>query len=513
MFQGINLVVGTNYMIKFYARQDATTVGGATISAHFGMAPNAASMSFVAVPTTNLTNGNYQEMIGYFTPTTTDVYYFGIHGMKTSANWYITLDDISVDVAPTCASPNQLTATNVTATGAQLAWLENGTATSWDVEHGTAGFTPTGTATVAGTTNPTLLTGLTPSTTYEYYVRAVCSVTDNSAWAGPYSFTTPCLPASIPFFEGFETGYTHNVDLAGCWSQELPNGTKKWRVNNTFTTNNRAPRTGAWDATLEYSGESWMFQGISLVAGTNYEVKFYARQDANNAGGATISAHFGMAADAASMAFVVVPTTNLTNGNYQEMIGYFTPTTSDVYYLGIHGMKTFSDWYITLDDISVDLAPTCAAPDQLAVGNITGTSADLSWVENGTASDWDVEFGPAGFTPTGTPTNAATTNPTPITGLTPSTSYDYYVRSACSPTDQSTWAGPFTFTTLQIAATLPYTDDFSTSQWSFVNGSETNKWFIGAAAGNPADGMYISNDNGVTNAYTSNVSEIGRAHV
>ena len=94
--------------------------------------------------------------------------------------------------APSCLAPSALTATNITATTADLGWTENGSATVWDIEWGAAGFTPTGTPNIVGTTtNPHNLTGLTAQTPYEFYVRADCGVTE-SAWSGPFSFTTTC---------------------------------------------------------------------------------------------------------------------------------------------------------------------------------------------------------------------------------------------------------------------------------------------------------------------------------
>ncbi|GBU24206.1 hypothetical protein R83H12_00834 [Fibrobacteria bacterium R8-3-H12] len=64
------------------------------------------------------------------------------------------------------------------------------------------------------------------------------------------------------------------------------------------------------------------------------------------------------------------------------------------------------------------------------------------------------------------------------------------------------------FTVMAAAATLPYTCDFENSaergNWTLENGSQTNKWFIGTAEKNAGSyGLYISNDNGISNAYTS----------
>src|SRR5690606_11919508 len=86
---------------------------------------------------------------------------------------------------------------------------------------------------------------------------------------------------------------------------------------------------------------------------------------------------------------------------------------------------------------------------------------------NGTATTWDIEWGLEGFTPTEIPNASATTNPHTLNGLTALTSYDFYVRAYCSPGDESTWVGPFTFITgcsgpLAGNYTVGATGDFET---------------------------------------------------
>ena len=49
-----------------------------------------------------------------------------------------------------------------------------------------------------------------------------------------------------------------------------------------------------------------------------------------------------------------------------------------------------------------------------------------------------------------------------ITGLTPSTPYTYYVRQNCG-INQSTWIGPYNFTTFQAAAPMPFADNFESA--------------------------------------------------
>jgi hypothetical protein len=56
----------------------------------------------------------------------------------------------------------------------------------------------------------------------------------------------------------------------------------------------------------------------------------------------------------------------------------------------------------------------------------------------------------------------------------------------------------------QAPATLPYTQNFSVANdFTFINGTQENKWYYGSVTGNPANAIYISNDNGVSNTYSS----------
>jgi hypothetical protein len=100
---------------------------------------------------------------------------------------------------PTCIQPNNLAATiyNVSAT---MSWAENGTANQWDLEYGLNGFVQGGGTLV--TVSDTFLTAdsLLPLTDYDFYVRAICSSSDQSIWVGPYSFKTICLQGLLGIY-------------------------------------------------------------------------------------------------------------------------------------------------------------------------------------------------------------------------------------------------------------------------------------------------------------------------
>jgi hypothetical protein len=111
-----------------------------------------------------------------------------------------------------------------------------------------------------------------------------------------------------------------------------------------------------------------------------------------------------------------------------------------------------------------EVAPqTCPPPADLAASNITTTSATLSWTETGSASSWQYQLGPAGFSPAASGTNTAS-NPLPVAGLAANTSYDYYVRSNCDVLF-SEWTGPYSFKTLCGSVLgVPWSEGFE-SAW------------------------------------------------
>jgi hypothetical protein len=366
-------------------------------------------------------------------------------------------------VAQSCPAPSDLVASAVGSSTATIDWTENGTATTWNALYGPVGFDPESSGTpLAVTTTPSAsLTGLTPGTGYDFYVQSDCGVDGESSILGPLTFNTPCLAGTIPFTESFESGYTHG-DIQGiCWSQEDIAGSSEWIVNGSETTYNRTPRTGNFNTTLRYGNTDWMFYPLDLTGGVAYQLEFYARQDASNSSYASVEAAYGTANNDASMTNSIIASTPLINGVYQQVSGIFTPASDGVYYIGIKGTINGSPWYISLDDISVDLAPSCLAPSALALDGVTATTADISWTAGDTETAWNVSWGAAGYTPgdvneVGTAAAAAAIYS--ISGLTSETTYDAYVQANCGG-DLSPWTGPINFTTACDVQTTPWTDD------------------------------------------------------
>lgn len=143
----------------------------------------------------------------------------------TVINWYdqsFILDDVSIEESGvTCVPPSALYASSIMGTSAELNWTENNGSTSWNIEYGPSGFTQgTGTS-LSVSTNPYLLSGLSQTTVYDFYLQTDCGGAVTSLWSGPFTFTTTCnAVASFPWSEDFEN--SGNIPL--CWENEPDNG-------------------------------------------------------------------------------------------------------------------------------------------------------------------------------------------------------------------------------------------------------------------------------------------------
>lgn len=158
----------------------------------------------------------------------------------------------------------------------------------------------------------------------------------------------------------------------------------------------------------------------------------------------------------------------------------------------------------------------CAKPKNLNVEGVSAYNATLTWTAGDDSQDnWDVYVTTSAVEPdeNTTPTYQVTECTKALTGLTAQTTYNAYVRAVCSATDKSKWAKK-TFTTTRVALTVdaghPYSQNFeTTNDWGFENGSLTNQWCWGNATNNGGEkAMYISDDNGISNAYTVNSAAV-----
>ncbi len=124
--------------------------------------------------------------------------------------------------------------------------------------------------------------------------------------------------------------------------------------------------------------------------------------------------------------------------------------------------------FLFLDDIAV---LSCATPTGFTYGETlpTTTTVSLGWTApGGTPAGYQFEYGPRGFTQGSGILVSPTETSIDLENLTPSTVYEFYVRTYCGGTDYSEWVGPIAFNTVFEAVTPPYATSFEDTTLDFI---------------------------------------------
>ena len=431
---------------------------------------------------------------------------------------YSFLDNIVIEYIPNCPSVTEVTAASTSTNSASVSWAGVASATSYIVEYGPRGFAAGTGATVSVTGTSTTLTGLAHSTTYEVYVYAVCGASNDTSIAlSTARFTTECDEyISFPYVQNFENivdpGDASTNIVPNCWASTLLPAGAGHEVPHVFynTDLGHAP-------SQQYC---FYFEGIGIAAlpemGVPLDslyITFHEWNSDPSTYGLIIGAVDGIDSNFAStfQPIDTIPFMGIGNEfNVVSFLNGYTGTSSRIAIASYNAAgNAYADQY--LDNLVINRIPNCIAPQRVHTTLLTNVAADLAWTFSN-APNYSIEYGVHGFTPgTGT-TVTSTTNSVSLTGLTAYTQYDVYLVSLCSTTEHSDTTF-FTFTTLRAApvTTLPYICDFSDSAmafaWEPVNGTQTNGWYVGSAVHygtNDNQSLYISNNSGVSNSYTTN---------
>jgi hypothetical protein len=241
-----------------------------------------------------------------------------------------------------CARPTNLSASGATPTSANLTWDLAG-ASGLEVQWGNQGFTVGSGTSVTGTAvvSPFTLSGLAPSTVYDYYVRTLCTDGSISNWNGPFTFTSLFQPSNVPYNTSFENtqfpflGWVVERDPAGnvgiFWAP-INYGAGSANVQDgAFTA-----RVGA-NVTTATANDWIISRGVNLTAGNTAVIEFYAAVEQNS--GTTTPASYkltvGTSQNAGAQTTVIIDAPTFSNTAYVlKSHNYVVPATG-VYYFGI----------------------------------------------------------------------------------------------------------------------------------------------------------------------------------
>ncbi len=422
----------------------------------------------------------------------------------------------------TCPRPAAITVGNITTTTATVTFTPSGNETEWigTINPGIMGMT---TITLTDTVANLML--LAPNTEYTVSVRAICGVGDTSSERST-TFRTLCSALTaldLPYTEDFEAyGSGSSNPISPCWTKGTNSATAYPYPYSTAAINGSRglyfysykPGSPTGNSYYCYAALPELSSSLDI---TGLTLRFNSKRYTSTAATYRSLIEVGVMTDPTDITtFELVQLVDMTSlpastvqfneidlANYSgtgKYIAFYAPV------VDTDGATATN--YIYIDDVQLVTTPTCFRPTNVVVSNASVSSATVSWTP---ASSSNVNFVVA-YAAVGDGLNVITydtvigTSAT-LTGLSQATTYTVNVKAICSATDQSEWSLPTTFATMMtptpILTHMPYSERFeSPSTWLLAN-DNTNKWVVGEAINNGGTkSLYISNDGGVSNAYT-----------
>lgn len=431
--------------------------------------------------------------------------------------YYLYVDNFSI---------GQITAPTVTISGPTF--VQTGAATQFIAESQLA---DTFVWTVDGTTVPSTTDTLsyTFSTTGTHTVSVTVSNTVGSTTATHTVEVYSCDEVqTLPFFEDFED------DLSACWQNIDNDGDGHyWTPSSQFAahTGNGMIYSASYINNIgALSPDNWLITPAVNLS-TNATLSFWVcAQDDRWAG-----EHYGV--------YISTTGTDTTDFTllFEETLdnnsGAKTPTpwkqksfnlseyTGQTVRIAFRHFNCYDKYYLNIDDIEIsDIPSITVAPNTLNINAVSGGQGTATATVNGlnlTNGITATTTAPFAVSSDGITFNSTTTLPS-----TGGTLFVQYSSTAVGSengtvTLSSTGASNETITLIGNAhdvATLPYSVDFEdadeNARWMIVSGNP-NSWVIGTAANYTEEGeyaLYVSNDNGTTNAYTNTTASVSWAY-
>ncbi|MFC3157358.1 fibronectin type III domain-containing protein [Chryseobacterium arachidis] len=381
----------------------------------------------------------------------------------------VLLDEVQVIEAPTCFEPVALPVTNIVPNSGTINWTAPlapapAPANGYEYYYSTTNTAPTagtvGTLTAATTAD---LTPLVPGTTYYWWVRSVCSPTNKSLWVAGAPFTPGQIGGGtathgyLPIYSCSGFNYSQQIYTASEVSGAV--GTNNYITSIKFFVATTATTQANYNQWVVYLGNTSQLDFAttsSWVPSTSLTQVYTGTLPAMTAGTwVTLPLSTPFLWDGVSNIVVAVDENSTgtsctanwgsyTAGTNRGMLYYNTTTNPDPANLPV----AISRYSVLprIQMVGTPLAPcTNNPPANIAVNNITSTSANVTWTATANAT-YVVRYRtvPGGTWQTITISTPLINNVT-LPGLLESTQYEVQVATICGT--QGAFSASVNFTT------------------------------------------------------------------
>ena len=416
--------------------------------------------TFVEVASFCPTTEDYEQFKASFAEYTGEGQYIAIKMLAASSSYRVVfIDNIVIDEIPTCLEPEGLKATlaNGDGTKASLSW-NPGTASNWVVEYATsADFAEAGSI-EASEVASAALSGLTPETEYFARVKAVCGGTDGeSQWSEVISF----IPSN-DFIVNDSTATNDRVPVYGLYVDNL--------TRSQFIVPAEELVSLQWDSitTLTFYSSnmnvSWGAARFEVYVAEVSDPALTALRDWDSMDLVKNAAELSIVGGKMVVSFDApyqYQGGNLLIGIKQTIVGSYSSCT---WYGKVSPSASFGGYANSVAqqnfgpkmkiDYVEGVAPSCLKVKDLAISEITASSAKLSWTAPEGQTEWQIALSTeADFNPDEVTPIVADVNPIDLSELTEETTYYIYVRAKCGEGDFSVWSKELSFATVAACQT------------------------------------------------------------
>ena len=396
---------------------------------------------------------------------------------------------IVCDPVVSCPAPSNVAIAGCNQTSVTINWDKGGNETEWMVVYTLGNNDP-----VSATATDTFYTinNLDASTTYtlDFSVYANCDATHQSAGDSKvFTFTTPCPAQSVPYEENFND-YTTSAT-----SSSAPSGYPNHTMPSCWSFLNMSQTTGTYPQIFLSSNSSYATSGNCLFFKSSSTTPAYAilpeftedlsslqmtfkyRNESTGTYNGTL--HVGYMTNINDpSSFVDLKTCAQITSLTEVTVSFANvpASTGNPYHIAFkYQGGSSNNYYLSIEDVVVDMVPTCGTPDVAVSGfsaTITPSTSSLN-----TPVAYELTIGNETQIVNATNNNVDLST---LFTLQPQTNYSLTVKSICGVGDTSA-ENTVSFTTPCMALSLPYTENFEGTVfppdcWSQSYVSGTHDW-------------------------------------
>ena len=373
------------------------------------------------------------------------------------------IDALSIDAIPACREANGVNA-NDNGVSLNLTWNARNM-NNWYVELFAGNNADSLLSAQTVQTPFATFSGLTTQTSYYYRVNTICG-TDTVWGEEKVKYTTDCERYDLPWTEGFEdypVG-TYSSPALDCWNLINAPSTSSSTYPQVYV-NNSATYVKSGSQSLYFKSSKDMYVYVVLPRFSaplnTLQMTFSHREESATSSGFL---DVGYMTDKTNEESFVSLAQYTRKAAWQDETLYLIDVPSELansaYLVFRYGGGTINNYYLGIDDITVETLPNCKKVKAIELTDITASSAVASWTPIGNETQWQYLLTASGQTIDWT--NATLTNNTTVSlsNLNGSTSYELHVRAYCSTTEQSTAVTRSFRTQCGIISSFPWSEGF-----------------------------------------------------